>query len=194
MTTERAGMLAGAVLALAATVGLAGQAPSPGGAGGQPPATAAQTQAPRAGLKATVAQLAWIAGPWAGTLNDRTIEQHWMTPLGGSMVGMYRSIRENRVTLYELLAIEQAGDEVYLRIKHFAPGAGLVSQEAKEQSADHVLVKAEGRTAVFEGGTPASPVQVTFNSPDADTLTITVARQRDGKPVATDFKYRRVRQ
>ena len=51
-------------------------------------------------IKATVDQLAWIAGAWKGTLNDRTIEQTWSAPLGGSMLAMYRSVRDNKVTLY----------------------------------------------------------------------------------------------
>jgi hypothetical protein len=152
----------------------------------------AQAPAVPGGITATVDQLGWIAGPWRGTLGDRTIEQHWMAPQGGSMVAMYRSIRDNRATLYELLAIEQLGNQVWLRIKHFAPGPGLVSQEGKEESANHVLVSLEGRTAVFEGATPAGPVRVTFRSPDARALTITVARQRDGKPTSTDFKYVRL--
>src|SRR5688572_21205463 len=107
-------------------------------------ATAAVAEAQGTGspvpAKASVDQVAWISGAWSGTLGDRTIEQHWMTPLGTSMVGMYRSIRDNKVTLYELLAIEQDGEGLALRIKHFAPGAGLVSQEAKDESANHALV------------------------------------------------------
>ena len=50
--------------------------------------------------------------PWSGTLGDRTIEQHWSAPAGNSIVAMYRSIRTNQVTIYELLAIEQEGDAV----------------------------------------------------------------------------------
>jgi len=144
--------------------------------------------------RASVDQLGFIAGQWRGTLNDRTIEQHWMAPAAGAMVGMYRSIRESKATLYELLAIEQDAEQVMLRIKHFTPGAGLVSQEAKEQSADHVLIKLEARTAVFAGGAAGAPVRVTFDSPDASTLNITVERQREGKPVATEFKYKRIAQ
>ena len=141
--------------------------------------------------KASVDQVAWISGAWSGTLGDRTIEQHWMTPLGTSMVGMYRSIRDNKVTLYELLAIEQDGEGLALRIKHFAPGAGLVSQEAKDESANHTLVSVEQRKAVFEASTATGPVRVTFTSPDASSLTIVVERQREGKPVATEFKYKK---
>ena len=152
----------------------------------------AQTPAPVSAAPATIDQVAWISGAWAGTLNDRTIEQHWMTPLGGSMVAMYRSVRDNKPTLYELLAIEQEGKSLVLRIKHFAPGPGLVGQEAKDESSNHTLVSLGDRKAVFEASTPTGPVRVTFTSPDASALSIVVERQRDGKPVATDFKYKRV--
>lgn len=149
-------------------------------------------QTPAAPLKAQINQLSWVAGAWTGTLGDRTIEQHWSAPLGGSIIAMYRSIQNDKATLYELLAMEQDGDGVSLRIKHFAPGAGLVGQEAKDESANHTLVKLEDRLAVFEGGTPASPVRVTFRSPDANALNITVERVRNGAPVSTEFKYTRI--
>jgi hypothetical protein len=152
---------------------------------------AAQGSGAPAPAKASVDQLAWISGAWSGTLGDRTIEQHWMTPLGTSMVGMYRSIRDNKATLYEILAIEQDGEGVALRIKHFAPGAGLVSQEAKDESANHALVALEPRKAVFAAATATGPVRVTFSSPDSSSLTIVVERHREGKPVATEFKYKK---
>ena len=142
--------------------------------------------------KATVDQLSWVAGAWAGTLGERTIEQHWSAPVAGSIIAMYRSIQANKPTLYELLAIEQDGDGVVLRIKHFAPGAGLVGREAKDQSQDQRLVKVEDRMAVFEGGTAASPVRITFRSPDPATLNITVESIRDGAPASTEFRYKRI--
>ena len=55
--------------------------------------------------KATVSQVAFIAGAWVGTLGDRTIEQHWMEPLGSSMIAMYRNVQGTEPRLYELLAI-----------------------------------------------------------------------------------------
>lgn len=152
----------------------------------------AAAQTPSTPLKADIDRLSWVAGAWTGTLGERTIEQHWSAPLGGSIIAMYRSIQNDKATLYELLAMEQDGDGVSLRIKHFAPGAGLVGQEAKDESANHTLVKLEDRLAVFEGGTPASPVRVTFRSPDANALNITVERVRNGAPVSTEFKYTRI--
>jgi hypothetical protein len=166
------------VLVTATSVATGAQAPQ---AGGAPPA------------KATVDQLAWVSGAWTGKLGERTIEQHWSAPLAGSIIAMYRSIQDNRATLYELLAIEQEGTGVVLRIKHFAPGPGLVGQEGKDESVNNTLVALNGRTAVFEGGTPASPTRITFTSPDPATLNIVVERQRDGKPVTTEFKYTRIK-
>lgn len=155
-------------------------------------AVSAQTPATAEPAKATVDRLSWIAGAWTGTLGERTIEQHWSAPLGGSIIAMYRSIQANKPTLYELLAIEQEGDGVALRIKHFAPGPGLVGQEPKEESQNSRLMRIEDRVAVFEGGTPASPTRITFRSPDPSSLNITVERQRSGAPVATEFKYTRI--
>lgn len=142
--------------------------------------------------RATVDQLAWVAGAWTGTLNDRTIEQHWSAPRAGTIIAMYRSIRGAEPTLYELLAMENEGGGVVLRIKHFKPGPGLVGQEAQDESRNHTLVKIEERTAVFEGDDARNPVRITFSSPDRATLNITVERQRDGKPVSTQFNYTRI--
>jgi hypothetical protein len=155
----------------------------------------ARAQAPAAAappFKATVDQLAWVAGAWTGTLGERTIEQHWSTPRGGSIIATYRSILGDRATLYELLALEQEGEGVVLRIKHFAPGRGLVSREAKDESANNRLVSLEGRTAVFEGDDAANPVRITFTSPDPATLKIVSERRRDGKPVVVEYNYRRM--
>ena len=152
-----------------------------------PPATpAAVTPA-----KARVQDLAWIAGAYTGTLGDRTIEQHWSAPLGNSIVAMYRSVRNNEAQLYELLAIENEGEGVVLRIKHFSPGPGMAGREGKDESVNHTLVSLGNRTAVFQGSGEGA-ARVSFSSPNAQTLNIVVERMRDGKPVSTEFKYTRI--
>ncbi len=142
--------------------------------------------------KATIQQVAFIAGAWTGTLGDRTIEQHWMTPLGTSMIAMYRNVQGTEPKLYELLAIEQQGDGLVLRIKHFTPGTGLAGRQPQGEAIEHRLVKVEGQTAVFEG-TGANPNRVTFTRKSADALDIVVERTRDGQVVSTVFPYTRVK-
>ena len=124
--------------------------------------------APAAPVKATVEQLAWVSGAYTGMLGDRTIEQHWSAPLGGSIIAMYRSIQANKATLYELLAIEQEGANGVLRIKHFAPGPGLVARRPKDESVNQTPGQDRGPASVFEGGTPPRiRVRITFRSPEA---------------------------
>lgn len=184
IATHHAAAVVRAVLVLSFLLACAPRADAQGSASsGFGPVTPAVAQ---------VSSLAWIAGQWKGTLNDRVIEQHWMTPLGPSMVGMYRNVRDEQPQLYELLAIEQDGAGVALRIKHFAPGAGLTGRQEKDQSMDHLLVRVGQREAVFVGGGPGSPARITFSRPDADTLLIVVERVRDGAPAATAFRYTRV--
>lgn len=141
---------------------------------------------------ATIQHVAFIAGQWTGTLGDRHIEQHWMAPQGTSMIAAYRNLQGTEPKLYELLAIEQDGSGLVLRIKHFAPGAGLAGRQPQGESIDHRLVKVEAQTAIFEG-TGANPNRVIFTRKGADALDITVERMRDGQLQRTVFAYTRVR-
>ncbi len=141
---------------------------------------------------ATIQQVAFIAGQWTGTLGDRHIEQHWMAPVGTSMVAAYRNVQGAEPKLYELLVIEQEGDGLVLRIKHFAPGPGLAGRQPQGESVNHRLVKVEGKTAVFEG-TGENPARVTFTRKADNALDIVVARMRDGKIAETVFAYTQVR-
>jgi hypothetical protein len=141
---------------------------------------------------ATIQQVAFITGRWAGMLGDRHIEQHWMAPLGPSMVAAYRNLQGEKPMLYELLAIEEQAGGLVLRIKHFAPGPGLASREAQGEAAEHRLVKVQGEVAVFES-TGANATRITFSKPSNDELSIVVERTRDGQPVKTVFAYKQVK-
>jgi len=107
-------------------------------------------------------------------------------------VAAYRNVQGTEPKLYELLVIEQEGDGLVLRIKHFTPGAGLAGRQPQGESINHRLVKVDGQTAVFEG-TGENPARVTFTRKSAGALDIIVARQRDGKVVDTVFAYTQVK-
>jgi hypothetical protein len=93
------------------------------------------------------ADLGWLTGTWLGRNGDDAVEEHW-SPLGGNtLVGMFRWVSAGRVRFYELLAIEQDGDLVRLRIKHFDPG--LIGWEERDRAHEFLLVQLEGREAVF---------------------------------------------
>ena len=62
--------------------------------------------------KATLHDLAWIAGSWSGVTRGIDMEEHWTAPKGNSMIGVHRDVGKGRTLSFEFLRIEQQGDEI----------------------------------------------------------------------------------
>ena len=54
---------------------------------------------------ASIGYAAWLAGCWVTQRGKATIEEQWMAPAGGTMIGMGRTIREGKLDDYELTII-----------------------------------------------------------------------------------------
>src|SRR3954469_5857199 len=63
----------------------------------------------------TVGKLSWISGCWQRTArNGQTIDEQWMAPKAGTMLGMSRTVRGDSLIEYEQLRIfERSGKAVY---------------------------------------------------------------------------------
>lgn len=70
---------------------------------------------------ATLADMAWLAGHWTGEALGGQSEEIWSEPAAGSMMGMYRLIRDWKPVFYELLTIVEEHGSLKLRLKHFNP-------------------------------------------------------------------------
>jgi hypothetical protein len=58
--------------------------------------------------------LAWISGDWQTAPGGRAqIEEHWILPAGGTMIGIGRTTAGNKTVEFEFLRIEQRGDDIY---------------------------------------------------------------------------------
>ena len=60
-------------------------------------------QAPSPAVK----DVAWIAGCWDVTRNNRHIVEHWMPVEGGTMMGLSRTVAGGRTTEWEFLIIRE---------------------------------------------------------------------------------------
>ena len=94
---------------------------------------------------ATIADMAWLAGHWTGDALGGVSEEIWSAPQGGSMMGMYRLIRNGKPVFYELCTIVEENGSLVLRLKHFHPD--LKGWEEKDKTVDFPLV-ALGKGAV----------------------------------------------
>lgn len=138
-------------------------------------ATAQETPPPR------VADLAWLAGDWRGTLaNGATFDAHYSDGAGGTIVSVSKEHRGDRTLAFEL--------EVF-----FEKGGRLFYQpHPNGRKSDHVFPLLEldrnGRRAVFENKEHDFPQTFIFARPDEQTLVILL--RGPGKDGATrDIRY-----
>lgn len=81
-----------------------------------PPATPATPPAPAtaAAPEATgpLAQFAWLAGCWRGSVNKREFREHWLPPRGDLLLGVSHTVMDGKTLDYEYLRIEPRADGI----------------------------------------------------------------------------------
>lgn len=130
--------------------------------------------------RATLADLAWLQGNWSGDALGGHCEEQWSSASGGSMMGMFRLVAEQKTSLFEFLVIEQEASDLYFRFKHFGPG--YVPWE-KDGPLEFKLSSSNETTWVFDSpDAKQTPSRLTYTHPDKDKLIITVETLREGSP------------
>ena len=85
-----------------------------------------------------VDRVAWLHGCWRSTTGspsggDVVVEEQWMAPRGGTMIGMGRTVRGGRTTEYELVVLkEQDGRLAYEAHPSGQPSAVFLSSEVSD--------------------------------------------------------------
>ncbi|HTL75242.1 MAG TPA: DUF6265 family protein [Casimicrobiaceae bacterium] len=88
------------------------QAPSPSEPVHRPPTPAQPTPAPPAADAGPVAPLAWLAGCWKGSVNQRDYREQWLPFEGGMLIGAGQQVMRGKMQDYEFLRIEARFDGV----------------------------------------------------------------------------------
>lgn len=131
-----------------------------------------------------VGQLRWMSGCWQGHSRDgsRVIDEQWMTPRGGMMLGMSRTVRGDSAVLeFEHLAIvERQGRVVY----HAEP--------SEQQPADFTGRVVTDTLVIFENLEHDFPQRVLYRKRGADSVIARIEGMRGGQVRGIDFPYARV--
>jgi hypothetical protein len=130
-----------------------------------------------------VARLAWLAGCWQQTgRNGQVVDEEWMAPRAGLMVGMGRTVRGDSVIEYEHLRIfSRAGHAIY----HAEP-SGQTPAEFSARSVTDTLV-------LFENPQHDFPQRIIYRRRGSDSLLARVEGSMNGRARGFDFPYARVR-
>ncbi len=135
------------------------------------------------GLLASASELDWLAGHWRGEGLGGICEEVWLPAAGGSLIGTFRLVKDDKVVFYEFLAIVEDAGRLVLRLKHFNPD--VTGWEEKDDTVDFRLVELGENEAYFSG--------LTYRRVDSDRLEIFLAmRQKDGTLREEAFHFRRV--
>jgi hypothetical protein len=143
---------------------------------------AAHAQAPAA--KPTLQDFAWLAGHWRIEQGDGQVDEQWMAPAGGLMMGMARNVQGGKLREYEftLLRQEPNGDIFY------------VASPSKQSEAAFKLTSLRDGEAVFENPQHDFPKKIVYaRQADGSLLAAIEGPGRDGKPRRVEYPFKRVK-
>lgn len=131
---------------------------------------------------ATLAEMSWLTGNWAGEALGGLCEEIWSPPRNGAMMGMFRLIIKEKTILYEMMTLIEENGSLIPRLKHFSPK--LVGWEEKNKSVDFKYVGKKDGVVHFEG--------LTFKPEGKNGVTIYLAmEQKDGTVTEEIIRYKR---
>ncbi len=135
--------------------------------------------------KPSMQTVSFITGCWEMSRPERqsvTTEQ-WMSPDGGGMIGMARSVRNGKMGSYE-----------YLRIVHDETGIHYIAKPSDSKTETSFrLVKWAENNVVFENPAHDFPQRIIYRMAKPDKLTARIEGEMNGKVTGMDFAFVRSR-
>ncbi|MES2956544.1 MAG: DUF6265 family protein [Pseudomonadota bacterium] len=134
-----------------------------------------QAQAP-----AKVEQLAWLAGCWAAVGGEAGSGEHWMAPVGGTMLGVGRTVRGGATREHEFMQLRDTPD-----------GIVFIALPSGQTETRFAAERIGLRAATFHNPAHDFPQRVIYESPDSDTLDARIEGQRNGQLRTIRFPMKR---
>lgn len=129
-----------------------------------------------------IEKLGWMSGCWESVDKARDVRtsEHWMSPAGGSMIGMSRTVRGGRMTEYE-----------FLRIENTPKGLAYIAHPkgAASDTAFH-LARTASNEAIFENLAHDFPQRIIYKR-SGDDLMARIEGMAGGKLKGIDYPMKR---
>lgn len=129
---------------------------------------------------AALAELAWLAGCWEDSSDRHLRQEQWLQPLGGTMIGMSRTVVSGRTVEYEFLQIRVDGDKLL-----------YIARPSGQAETTFTAVAVSSTQAVFENLDHDFPQRIIYEPGPADSLLASIEGQRDGRMRRIEFPLRR---
>lgn len=112
--------------------------------------------------------IAWLAGHWRQESDKRVVEELWLPPRGGLMIGINRTVHASGKFQFE-----------YLRIVADEQGVVYLASPGGTKPTPFRLTKAEKALAVFENPKHDFPKRIEYRL-DGEKLTASIAGDKPG--------------
>ncbi len=120
---------------------------------------------------ASVADLAWMTGTWAGPAGPGVLEENWTTPKASSIQALVRMTGDGKTSMVELIVIEEEEGTLHLRLQQWNPGFKPRTQGPQVMK----LVEMGENTVAFEAVAVAeNGIAKLRYSRDGDRFTISI--------------------
>jgi hypothetical protein len=132
---------------------------------------------------ADLEKLSWLAGKWRVETSGRVVEEQWMAPAGGVMLGMSRTIAKGRVVEHEFMQIR------------VGPGGELfyVAQPSGQKEAAFQQASLTDKEVVFTNPNHDFPQKITYTlRADGSLLAVVEGPRDDGTTRRVEFPYQRI--
>jgi hypothetical protein len=128
---------------------------------------------------ATVADATFIAGCWSFDRNGRMVEEHWLAPAGGSLLGVSRTVAGGKTVEFEFLQIREISD-----------GLAYIAKPSGQAETTFKMTSKSANSLTFENPTHDFPQRISYRR-EGDTLTARVEGTMNGKSRGIDFPFKR---
>lgn len=125
-------------------------------------------------------KLKWIAGNWVGSMGRASLEENWLQPAGGAMLGVSRTVAGTRMVAFEFLRIVQRDGETY-----------YIAQPEGRPATEFKLTTATDSKAVFENPKHDHPKTITYEKDAEGNLLATIEGDEGGQHKKQQFNFRR---
>jgi hypothetical protein len=127
-----------------------------------------------------IARVGWMQGCWATSSPQRTIDEQWMSPRGGSMIGMSRTVRDGRLVEHELMILSERSDQL-----------AYEAHPSGQTPATFLSTRIEPSLVVFENPTHDFPQRIGYERKGPDAVTAWVEGPQNGRTRRIEFAYQR---
>jgi hypothetical protein len=128
-----------------------------------------------------LAKLSWLAGCWKSEAGEPGSIEQWMSPAGGTMLGMSRTIKQGRAIEFEFMQIRTMDDGSLV----------FIARPSGQTEATFRLLRLSETEVVFENTQHDFPQRIAYRY-GGGRLRARIEGKRDGGIRAIEFPMTRV--